>query len=151
MVLQEISGRLPGFDYRLLGTDVSTRVLEHARTAIYGEERVTTVPIPFRQRYLLRSKDPDRRVVRIASVLRRKASFQHLNFMADSYGVRESFSAIFFRNVMIYFDRETQASVVNKLCRNLRRSGHLFIGHSESLGGLDVPLRQVGPAVYLKV
>jgi chemotaxis protein methyltransferase CheR len=70
--------------------------------------------------------------------------------MDSDYGVSEMFDVIFFRNVMIYFDRPTQEAVVGKLCRQLRPGGYFFTGHSESLLGLDVPLRMVASAVYRK-
>ena len=88
------------------------------------------------------------RSVRIAPELRARVRFARLNFMDEDYGVKETFDVVFFRNVMIYFDRPTQEAVVGRLCRNLRSGGHLFTGHSESLMGLDVPLRMVASAVY---
>lgn len=148
MVLGEFAVTRPGFDFRILGTDISTRVLRHAQGAIYAEERITPVAPMLRKKYLLRSRDPQRRIVRIAPVLRARARFQRLNFMAEDYAVRETFDAIFFRNVMIYFDKATQQTVIEKLCRNLRPGGFLFVGHSESLVGLDLPLKLVASAVY---
>jgi chemotaxis protein methyltransferase CheR len=76
--------------------------------------------------------------------------FERLNFMDRDYGRRERFDAIFFRNVMIYFDKPTQAAVVNRLAANLVPGGHLFIGLSESLVGTRVPLVTVGPAILRK-
>ncbi len=101
-----------------------------------------------RRKYFLRHRDPNRTEARVAPELRSKATFRRLNFMDENYPVRQTFDAIFFRNVMIYFDRPTQEKVVNRLCRNLRPEGHLFIGHSESLAGLDVPLVSVGTSVF---
>jgi len=80
--------------------------------------------------------------------LRSKISFHRLNFMDEDYFVRDKFDAIFFRNVLIYFDKATREVVINKLCRNLKPGGFLFTGHSESLAGLDVPLTLIAPAVY---
>jgi chemotaxis protein methyltransferase CheR len=71
--------------------------------------------------------------------------------MDRTYGVKTSFEAIFFRNVMIYFDKPTQEAVVNRMCRHLQPRGYLFVGHSESLAGLSVPLRQTAVAVYRKL
>jgi len=82
--------------------------------------------------------------------LRRKVSFHQLNFMDADYGVKDKFDAVFFRNVMIYFDRDIQEAVITKLCRNLVPGGYLFAGHSESLAGLDIPVKPVKASIYRK-
>ncbi|PTX99101.1 CheR family methyltransferase [Opitutus sp. ER46] len=151
MVLGEIGAhRGHGFDFEVLGTDVCRRVLETARAAIYDAADVESVPLELRNKYLLRSRDPGQRQVRIVPELRTRVRFEPLNFMAARYAVREVFDAIFFRNVMIYFDKPTQERVVNLLCEYLRPGGYFFVGHSESVVSLDVPLRTVGSAVYRK-
>jgi chemotaxis protein methyltransferase CheR len=70
--------------------------------------------------------------------------------MDDDYGIRDTFDVVFFRNVMIYFDRGTQEAVIHKICRNLAPGGYLFAGHSESLASLDVPLRPIKTSIYRK-
>lgn len=139
-----------GFDFTILGTDISTRVLDTAKKAIYEETKIDPVPMDLRKRYLLRSRDSTTRLVRIAPPLRQRVDFRRLNFMDSDYRLKETFDVIFFRNVMIYFDKPTQEGVINKLCRNLRPGGFLFVGHSESLAGLDIPARAVSSAVYQK-
>ena len=150
MVLAHFAEKHPGFDFSIMATDISTRVLEHARLGIYDEERIEPVPLPLRGKYLLRSKDPTRSQVRIVPELRRRITFQRLNFMDEEYHIRETFDAIFFRNVMIYFDKATQEKVINRLCRRLRPDGFLFVGHSESLAGLNIPVTLVDSAVFQK-
>jgi chemotaxis protein methyltransferase CheR len=136
--------------FAILATDISTRVLEVARRGIYGADRVRPVPPTLRLRYLRDSRDRSRGLVRVAPQLRERVSFHRLNFMQADYNVSDVFDAIFFRNVAIYFDRPTQQAVITKLCRSLRPGGYLYIGMSESLTGLDVPVAQIGPAVYRK-
>jgi chemotaxis protein methyltransferase CheR len=148
IVLSEYAKQHPGFQFSILATDISTKVLDHAQTGIYDESRIEPVPPALRRSYLLRSSDPSRCLVRVVPELRSKISFRRLNFMDADYGLRDIFDVIFFRNVMIYFDKETQESVVQKQCRNLRSGGYLFVGHSESLAGLDVPVAMSGPAVF---
>jgi len=150
MVLAEFAIQSRGFDFSILATDISTRVLERAEAGIYDESLISPVPPVLRGRYLLRSKQPGRKQVRIVPELRRRITFQRLNFMDSYYATNGSFDAIFFRNVMIYFDRKTQEDVVNRMCRSLRGGGYLFVGHSESLAGLDLPLLPAGPAIYRK-
>jgi chemotaxis protein methyltransferase CheR len=147
MVLSEYAAGCPGFDYAILGTDISTRVLEQARNAIYPESASQPLPPELRRKYLWRSRSPSEALVRVAPALRRKVTFHRLNFMDEEYGVRETFHIVFFRNVMIYFDRPTQEAVVNRICRNLAPGGYLFVGHSESLSGLDIPVKAVRTSV----
>lgn len=151
IVLSEFGASRGGFDFVMLATDISTRVLEHAQNAIYDEDRVDPVPMALRKKYLLRSRDAAKSQVRIVPELRRKVVFHILNFMEEEYPVRDEFEIIFFRNVMIYFDKPTQEKVINRLCRNLVPGGYLFVGHSESLTGLHIPVTPVAPAVYRKV
>ncbi len=150
MYLSEYAEAHPGFDFSLFATDISTQVLRNAHSAVYDEKRIDPIPLAWRRKYLLRSRDPAKQVVRFVPQLRAKVRFARLNFMDPDYGVDEMFDAVFFRNVMIYFDRPTQEAVVGKLCRQLRPGGYFFTGHSESLLGLDVPLRMVASAVYRK-
>ncbi|HSH27372.1 MAG TPA: CheR family methyltransferase [Wenzhouxiangella sp.] len=120
----------------------------HARKAIYAEERIHPIPEPLRRKYLLRSRDRSSGLVRIDSDLRRMLRFGRLNFMDEDFGLRERFHVIFCRNVIIYFDKATQERLMHKFCRHLVPGGYLFLGHSESLHGFHLPLRQVAPTVY---
>lgn len=150
MVLSEYACQRAGFEFSLLATDISTRVLDHAHTGIYAEERIAPVSLPLRQKYILRSKDRSRGQVRMSPQLRNRITFHRLNFMDAHYGVKDVFDVIFFRNVMIYFDKPTQEDVIHKLCRHLAPGGYLFVGHSESLAGLTLPVSPVGSAIYRK-
>lgn len=150
MVLAEYASREPGFDFAILGTDISTKVLACARNGIYRESQVLPVPAGLQRKFLLRSRNNAERLARVVPELRSKVSFHQLNFMEADYGVRDTFDAVFFRNVMIYFDRSTQEAVINKICRNLAPGGYLFAGHSESLADLDVPLKSLHGSVYCK-
>ena len=150
MLLADYGSRHIGFDFAILGTDVSTKVLTAASRGIYQEAQVAPVPPEFRKRYLLRSHSKLKAVVRVAPELRKKVSFHQLNFMDDDYRIKDIFHAVFFRNVMIYYDRPTQEAVINKICRHLAPGGYLFVGHSESIAGLDVPVKAVKTSVYRK-
>jgi chemotaxis protein methyltransferase CheR len=150
MVLAEYQRLHSGFHFSILATDISTNVIEAARTAIYDTQKIEPVPLEMRQRYLMRSKDTHSPRVRIVPELRQKVSFGRLNFMDDTYGIRELFDVVFFRNVMIYFSKQTQHEVLGKICRHIRRGGFLFVGHAESILGLDLPLRGVSTSVFQK-
>ena len=153
MVLSEFAHRHPGlgFDYTIFATDISTRMLQHAAEGTYREERIQPVPEGLRRKYLLRSRDRSRGLVRIIPELRERVRFSRLNFMDDDFGFKEPLDVIFCRNVVIYFDRATQEKLFSKFCRHLSPGSYLFIGHSESLNGFSLPLEKVGPAVYRRV
>lgn len=151
MVLSEFAQRNPGFDFRILATDISTRVLDKAKNAIYAESQVEPVPMDLKRKYLLRSKDRASAMVRIVPELRAKVRFRRLNFMDEDFGLREQLDIIFCRNVIIYFDRPTQEKLLQRFHRNLKPGGFIFMGHSETLSGLDVPLASVYPTVYRKM
>ncbi|WP_199902674.1 protein-glutamate O-methyltransferase [Azospirillum sp. B4] len=148
MVLADASQRLGGFRIDILATDISTRVLETAATAIYPEEMIAPVPLEMRKRFLLRSKNPARRLVRIAPETRRLVRFGRLNLMDASYPVDRDLDVIFCRNILIYFDKPTQQAVLARLCDHLRPGGYLFLGHSESLAGFGLPVKPMGATVF---
>jgi chemotaxis protein methyltransferase CheR len=152
IVLSEFARRYPGFqfDFMILATDLSTRVLAHARRAVYHEDRIAHVPMELKKKYFLRSREHDRKLVRIVPELRDKVRFRRLNLMDEDFGFRETMDIIFCRNVIIYFDRSTQERLVNRFYRNLTPGGFVFMGHSETLSGLNVPLNQVAPTIYRK-
>ncbi|HWT96042.1 MAG TPA: CheR family methyltransferase, partial [Terriglobales bacterium] len=74
-----------------------------------------------------------------------------LNLMDDSYPVEKEQDVIFCRNILIYFDKETQLAVLTRLCDHLRLGGYLFMGHSETLAGFNLPLKLVGPTVFQRI
>lgn len=151
MVLSEFARReVSGFSFFILATDISTRVLEAAQRGIYSEDRIQPIPQELRKRYLLRSRDRSRDLVRIVPELRERVLFRRLNFMEGDFGMRKLVDIVFCRNVLIYFDKETQEAVLNRFCRHLVPGGYLFLGHSETLNGLDVPLVQTSPTIYRK-
>lgn len=148
MVLAEFAQRSSGFRWSVLATDICTEVLETAFAGIYPESMVAPVPAELRRRYLLRSRDRARNLVRIAPELRRQVRFQRLNLMDASYPVQGPVDIVFCRNILIYFDRPTQQAVLARLCTHLRPGGFLVLGHSETLSGFDLPVTAVGPTVF---
>jgi chemotaxis protein methyltransferase CheR len=151
ILLNEYARTHSGFRFRILATDISTTVLEKARTAVYTEDVIAPVPADLRRRYFLRSKDRQSRRVRVTPDLREAVEFRRLNFMDTDYGVTERVDAVFCRNVIIYFNRETQESILQKLTRHLVPSGYLFVGHAESLHEMKLPVTPVAPSLYRKV
>jgi chemotaxis protein methyltransferase CheR len=150
MILEEFVANNRSMDYTILATDISTRVLDKARLAIYDDDQIAPIPIELRKKYLLKSRKAENRSYRIAPELRERVRFGRLNFMEEDFGFRETIDIIFCRNVIIYFDKPTQEKLLNRFCEYLSSDGFLFMGHSETLLGMRVPLVQVAPTVYRK-
>lgn len=150
IVLSEFAANYGNFGFEILATDISTKVLQEAARGIYEEERILPVPRHLKHKYFLRSKDRVKKLVRVAPELRKKIDFRRLNFMED-FSMPTLRHIIFCRNVVIYFDKATQFKLFTKLCRCLAPGGYLFIGHSESLAGMNLPLKQMEPTVYRRV
>jgi chemotaxis protein methyltransferase CheR len=151
MVLEEFVGGRNDLNYSILATDLSTDVLNTARLGIYSEDMVHPVPRDLMRKYVMTAKQPGRREVRISPALRARVGFARMNLMDDSYPVGDGMHIIFCRNVLIYFDKQTQALVLKRLCDRLLPGGYLFIGHSESIAGIDLPLKQVSNTVFQRV
>ncbi len=148
MVLEEFSRTQRRIDYSILGTDLCTQVLAQAVSGKFSEAMIEPVPQDLRERYLLKAKDPRRPEVRIAPEIRAKHDFARLNLIDDAYPVERDFDVIFCRNILIYFDKPTQAKVLSNLCNHLRPGGYLVLGHSESIVGIDLPVVPVAHTVF---
>ncbi len=148
MVMNEYALEKPGMTFEIIGSDISQNVLEKAARGVYPEKAVSMIPLDLKRKYLLRSKNRENPTVRVAPLLQKNFSLKYLNLMDSVYDIKEGFDIIFCRNVLIYFDRETQERVVQKLCEKLRTGGYLFIGHSESLSNMDVPLTNIKPTIF---
>jgi chemotaxis protein methyltransferase CheR len=151
ITISEFINNHPGLNYSIFGTDISTEILRRAVNAIYKEEKINNIPIELKKKYFLKSKDKTKKLVRIVPELRNKANFARMNLMDSAYDVKDTFDVIFCRNVLIYFNRDIQESVINKLTRKLRTGGYFFIGHSESIMGMDVPLKQIKPTIFQRI
>jgi len=150
MILTEYSLNERRLDFSVLGTDISTKALEKAVRGIYNREKADTIPLAYRKRYLLKSRDKDKRLIRVAPEIRARVNFGRLNFLDENYGFNTSFDIIFCRNVMIYFDREKQEKILGRICGHLVTGGYLFTGHSETLHGMKLPITPMAPSVYRK-
>ncbi|OJF95310.1 CheR family methyltransferase [Pararhizobium antarcticum] len=151
MVLAEFAVENRDFEYKILATDLSTDVLQVARRGIYPQEMMGPVPAPLKKKYVMMARDAERRDARVVPKLRATVGFARMNLMDDAYKVGDPMHVIFCRNVLIYFDKPTQAAVLSRLCDCLLPGGYLLIGHSETVTGIDLPIRQVANTVFKKV
>ncbi|HUV49814.1 MAG TPA: protein-glutamate O-methyltransferase [Anaerolineae bacterium] len=136
--------------FAILATDISTQMLATAKKAIYLKKTVEQVPAMWREKYLMRGKNSQKELCRVVPELRNCITFRHLNFMDKDFGIRPSMDIIFCRNVVIYFDQQTQRKLFEKFYDQLVPGGYLFIGHSESLHGINERFQNVDRAMYRK-
>ncbi|UNK40883.1 protein-glutamate O-methyltransferase CheR (plasmid) [Shinella sp. H4-D48] len=151
MVMQDFVERTSGMDYRILATDLSTDVLQAARRGVYPRDMIQPVSAEMRRKYVMTSKDASRGEVRVHPRLRATVGFARMNLMDNAYKVGEPMHMIFCRNVLIYFDKPTQAKVLTRLCDCLLPGGFLYVGHSETVTGISLPVRQVANTVFKKI
>ncbi|HLJ18386.1 MAG TPA: protein-glutamate O-methyltransferase CheR [Bryobacteraceae bacterium] len=149
IVLTEYARAHAGFRFRILATDISTAVLAKAKLGVFTSEVVSPVPLDLRRKYFMQSRNRESNQLRVVPELRDTIEFRRLNLMED-FGMSELADAIFCRNVIIYFDRPTQEQLFRKFSRQLVDGGYMFVGHSENLHHMDVPLVPVAPALYRK-
>lgn len=137
--------------FSIKGTDISTKVLNKAINAVYDISSIENIPLDIKKAYFLKSTDPQKTIVRIKPEIRNYCTFSRLNFMDTNYNITDKFHIIFCRNVLIYFDKQTQEAIIRKLLNHLEPHGFLFLGHSETIFSMDLPLENVAPAVYKKI
>lgn len=148
MVLRDRLDPSVAWDAKILATDISTRVLHFAYEGLYEEQKVKVIPPQYRTASFTKEKSPRGTLFRIKPEVKQMVTFRRLNLMNASFPFSGTFDVIFCRNVMIYFDLQTQETLVNKYYRYLSPGGYLFIGHSESLNNLKTPFQFVKPTIY---
>jgi chemotaxis protein methyltransferase CheR len=136
--------------WQIEATDISTRVLEIAQRGIYETDKLASVTPDVLSRHFQRGQQQWTGHLRVKDNLRKRVNFQHLNLLEGGYPFSHPFDLILCRNVMIYFDRPTQETLVRLLSEKLIAEGYLMVGHSESLSGVKHSLKLVRPAVYIK-
>lgn len=138
------------WDFKILASDLSTRVLAKAAAGMYEEERFRDVPPDVLHRHFLRGRGDSAGLFKVKPHLTGTIQFRRINLMDERFPIKTPLDLIFCRNVMIYFDRPTQETLVNKFHRYLKPGGYLFIGHSESLQWVQHPFKAVAPTIYRK-
>ena len=136
--------------WEITASDISTRVLASAQRGLFPLERVRGMPPAYLKQYCLRGQGEFEGYLLVEKFLRERVNFLQLNLLSLPADLR-NFDVIFLRNVIIYFDAPTKLKVLRAVINSLRPNGWLLLGHSESLFGLDLPLRLIAPSVYRKV
>lgn len=136
----------PQADVKILATDISTRVLGTARRGRYENRKLAAVPRNLLAKYFVRCGDGESHEV--GDDLRRTVQFKRLNLAEPPFPMRGPLDIIMCRNVMIYFDHAVRQRLVADMERLLASDGVLFVGHAETLAGIDTKLGTVSPSVY---
>jgi chemotaxis protein methyltransferase CheR len=138
-------------NYSILASDISVRMLKCAKDAIYPISNTEMIPLELKHRYFLKSKNQKDQKVRVIKYIRDKVTPVYLNLMDNNYRLENEFDVIFLRNTLIYFRQYIQQEVLIKVLSNLKTGGYLFIGHSESLINMNLPIRSIAPSIYVKI
>ena len=145
MVVLETLGHLRGWDIRILATDIDSHVLLQAERGVYQGERLEKMEPERILRWFERASDAE--PYRVAPELKRLISFRQLNLIA-AWPMCGPFDVILCRNVVIYFDRDTQREIVGRMAELQRPDDHLIVGHSESLLSVTTRYRLVGRTIH---
>lgn len=137
-------------DYRLLGTDISTRILAKAEAGEYDADEVEGIPADLLSRYFSKATPNGKSVYRVKPALRERAVFKRMNLNEPPFPMRGPLDMVFCCNVMIYFNADTKRRLLTDIHRLLRPDGYLVVSHTESLTGLTDLYRPVQPSIYMR-
>lgn len=144
---ETVNGKV--LDVKIMATDISTRVLKTAVAGVYRDERLQNMASPLLKKYFQIGCGKSMGYYRVKKEIRDMVQFERFNLM-DTPPSNFQFDVIFCRNVMIYFDKATQAGLISRFYHSLNEGGYLFIGHSESLTGLSHSFKYIEPNIYRK-
>ncbi len=150
MVLDEAFGASGTTDWKILASDISTRVLDAAQRGEYNADRMQGVPPNLRAAYFDKEGRGDESMYRVRESLRQRIKFHRINLSKPPFPMQGPLDIILCRNVMIYFDNVVRTRLLQEFHRLLKPGGLLLVGHSESLTGLLSSFIPVSPAVYRK-
>jgi len=151
IVFSELQNEYFNLTFNIYASDISTDVLQKAEKGIYKMEDVEDIPYEIKRKYFLRSKDESKNLVKVMPIIRSKVKFFRANLLEGRFDLPCKMDLIFCRNVLIYFDRETQHKVLIMLLNHLVKGGYLFLGHSETIMGIKLPIEKIAPTVYRKL
>jgi chemotaxis protein methyltransferase CheR len=148
-IAMALAATLQNSSFEVIGSDISARVLERARSGHYPLSRTTHIPQAYLQQFCLRGRGQQEGTLLVDRPLRERVRFAqvNLNKTLPSMG---RFDCIFLRNVMIYFDQDTKRRVVERVLSLLKPGGYFFIGHAETLNDITRVVAQRAPSIYYK-
>jgi chemotaxis protein methyltransferase CheR len=150
IVLNEYSAKSRNFGFSVFASDISTEVLKTAAAGIYEYEKIEFIPDEMKRKYFLKSKNPEKNLIRVMPEFRAMVKFERINLIEESFPFSDIMDIVFCRNVLIYFDKPTQEKVIRFLLSRIRQGGFLFLGHSETTMGMKLPIERVASTIYRK-
>jgi len=150
MTIRDVFPNLSGWDIKILATDLDTNMVQRASDGIYTEERVAGLDKKHSKKWVMQGKGEHEGQIRMSSELRDMITFKQLNLM-DEWPISGPFDFMFCRNVVIYFNKETQRELFDRYANLVDAKGHLFIGHSESLHKVCDRFDLLGQTIYQKI
>ena len=152
IVLHAFAETNVGFDFKVLGTDIDTSIIEKAKLGIYMADQIEVVPIGHLKGNFMRGKGQNEGLYKIADRIRQKIYFERFNLIDPLSRIEDKFDVIFLRNVLIYFEKKIIELVVKRVISNLKIGGLFFIGHSELLDDTEREgLELVQTSIYRKI
>lgn len=148
-IAMELAQALGEAPWEIIGSDLSQRVLERARSGHYAMERANNIPQDYLQRHCLKGVGAQDGTFVISPALIRRVRFVQIN-LNEALPQLGSFDVVFLRNVMIYFDGDTKRAVVERVAPLVKAGGYLIVSHSESLNGVSDRFKMITPSVYRK-
>ena len=150
MLLRENIEDIDAWDARILATDLDTNVLETAKTGEYPAERSSEIPAESKKRWMLKGTGRKSGRIKVRTEIRDMVHFKQLN-LTGQWPISSMFDCIFFRNVAIYFKKDTQISLLNRFADHLEEGGTLFVGHAENIAGVAGRFVNKGHTIHQKV
>lgn len=149
MIIDEYFGKKKFFwNSKILATDISEKVLNEAKSGIYSNEKLQTLPSLWNMNYFRKCDDKSSVVI---DALKNDILYRKFNLMEKNFPFKKKFQVIFCRNVLIYFDNNTKIELVRKFYDCLEDGGYLFIGHSEAIAKNESDFKYIIPSVYRKM
>lgn len=142
-----MTDRLGESPWQVIGTDLSSAMVDSARKALYSLDRARMVPPDYLRRFCLKGQGAHEGQVLVTKAVRERVRFQTANLMLDLPQLPQ-FDVIFLRNVLIYFDNEAKSQIVRRVLTQLKPGGVLYTGHAESLSTLNLPVRALATAIH---
>lgn len=149
-LFEYFNGKVPP-EFLILATDIDTQVLEKAQEGSYAADHLADVDSKYLKNYFLHESNEKGEFYRVKDQLKKVVYFRRLNLLQDEYPMKKKFDIIFCRNVIIYFDRETQKKLFDKYHKYLKDDGYLLIGHSENITSITDKFTLAGRTIYRKV
>lgn len=138
-------------DTKILATDIAPSVLKIAIAGVYSAEKVATIPDHLKNQFFDKIKSNDELLFKAKPILKKMLLFRQMNLSVTPYPIKNQIDMIFCRNVMIYFDQDLRAKLVEEFKRLIRPGGYLFVGHAESITAFSKGFKCIKPSVYLRV